>query len=222
MHLVVGFLVLVGVLASIGRSIAPDDAITRFEPVRTQAFAALHITDPFAADRHAELARVDGRFASHRALTLVHVIPGGLFLLLAPLQFMASFRRRHIRVHRWLGRALVAAGTTSVLGSLYFGIVVPYGGTAEAVGIALIAAWFLFSVIAGSLAIWRGGRVSHGRWMTRAFAAALGISVVRMVGIPLDIVLTQANVRPGPILAASMWVGLTLSVGITEWRLASV
>ena len=37
-------------------------------------------------------AVLDAGFARHMALTLIHILPGGLFFALAPLQFMPSIR----------------------------------------------------------------------------------------------------------------------------------
>lgn len=70
-------LVTIGVGAAIGRGVFTDDALTRAEPVRQWLMDALHRHDPFALQRPGELALVDGRFAAHPLLTLLHVLPGG-------------------------------------------------------------------------------------------------------------------------------------------------
>src|SRR6266508_3975713 len=54
---------------------------------------------------------LDAGFIQHRVLTLVHIAPGLLFMLLGPLQFMPKLRARRPRFHRWCGRIFVAAGT---------------------------------------------------------------------------------------------------------------
>ncbi len=99
--------------------------------------AALGRDDPMALQRPAEVARMDGTFATHHALTLLHVVPGGLFLLFAPLQFSSRLRSRHLALHRWSGRILLPLLVASVLPGLYFGIVMPFGGLGEAVAIVL-------------------------------------------------------------------------------------
>src|SRR5579864_36231 len=55
-------------------------------------------------------AALDAGFARHRALTLVHILPGALFLVLASLQFVPGIREKHLNVHRWMGRILVVLG----------------------------------------------------------------------------------------------------------------
>src|SRR5215472_8808812 len=52
-------------------------------------------------------AALDAGFARHMALTLMHILPGVLFLGLGTLQFMPSIRQKHLEFHRWSGRFLV-------------------------------------------------------------------------------------------------------------------
>lgn len=213
---VTALLVIVGVGAAIGRIVFADDAITRFEPVRQWYLDALHLEDPFAAERPAELALVDGKFAANRLLTLWHVLPGGIFLLFAPMQFSTWIRRRHIRLHRWSGRLLVPAVVASVLPGLCFGILMPYGGPSEAVVIAASGGLLVIAVCRGVLAIRRRQVARHREWMIRVFAAAIAISTVRVVGGPLDVVLTPAGLRPPAVFAISVWTALILTLGGAE------
>ncbi len=160
-------LVAIGVGAAIGRGVFPADFVTRAEPVRLWSMAALGRDDPLALQRPAELARMDGSFAAHPRLTLLHILPGGLFLLLAPLQFSSRIRARYIGLHRWSGRILLPGLLVNVLAGLYFGTVIPYGGPGEAVAIAIFGGVFLFSVSQGYLAIRRRQVARHREWMTR-------------------------------------------------------
>jgi hypothetical protein len=49
-------------------------------------------------------------FASHPALTFVHIIPGLFFMILGPLQFAGCIRRRWPRFHRWSGHVFLLFG----------------------------------------------------------------------------------------------------------------
>jgi hypothetical protein len=49
-------------------------------------------------------------FARHPILTMIHVVPGLLFMVLGPLQFSEFIRARHLQWHRWNGRFFIAAG----------------------------------------------------------------------------------------------------------------
>ena len=209
-------LVIIGVAAAIGRAVFTDDFITRVDPVRQRFMAALHRDDPFALQRSAELARMDGRFAAHPLLILLHVIPGGFFLLLAPLQFSTWIRTRHVRLHRWSGRVLLPAGLVSVFAALYFGLLIPYGGLGEAAAMALFGGLFVIAIGRAYLAIRRHQVARHREWMIRVFAIAIGISTVRVVGAVLDPALTPAGVRPPDIFVLSIWTGWVITLGVAE------
>src|SRR4051794_22117475 len=54
---------------------------------------------------------IDSGYALHKELTQLHVIPGALFMILGPLQFVRRIRTRYPTFHRWSGRVFVAAST---------------------------------------------------------------------------------------------------------------
>jgi len=217
----VGFLVVLGVVAAYGRSVHLNDWLSRMEPPRAEAFARLHVVDPFASDRPADVERLDRKFGDHPRLTLLHTVPGGLFLAFALLQFSTRLRARWISVHRWSGRLLIAAAFAATVPTYYFGVMRPYGGPWEAVAIVLFGIMFLGFLIVAYLAIRRGDVTRHREWMIRAFAVALGISTVRVVGLVFDFVFTPAGLRPPVIFVLSIWAGWFITVGAAElwlWR----
>src|SRR5437870_13707344 len=67
----------------------------------TRRIVALGITP---LDGSLEFAGLDAHFAAKARMTLLHNIPSLLFVLLIPLQFVTSLRRRYPRLHRWTGR----------------------------------------------------------------------------------------------------------------------
>ena len=75
---------------------------------------------------------------------MLHILPGGLLLILAPFQFSAQFRNRHIRFHRRSGRVLVGSAVASTLAGFYFGLRMPYGGAAEAAAVVVFGGSSLF------------------------------------------------------------------------------
>jgi uncharacterized membrane protein len=196
--------------------IYPDDMITRVEPVRDWYLAAFGQSDPFASTRAAELAFVDGRFADHPILTRVHVLFGALFMLFAPLQFSSRLRARNIGLHRWSGRILLPLGIVSVVVSLYFGILIPYGGLGEAIGIGLFGSLFIFSAVRAYVAVRRREIAQHREWMIRTFAIALAISTVRLLGGPFDLLLTPLGLRPSAVFVITIWTAWVLTVGAAE------
>lgn len=209
-------LVVIGVVSAIGRGVFLDDFGARLEPGRQATLDALGRRDPLAAGRPAETARFDRRFADHPAATLLHIVPGALFLLLAPFQFSARIRRRHIAVHRWSGRVLLVAATIGVLSGLFFGLLMPYGGWGEALAIALFGGLFLFALDRGYSAIRKRDLTHHREWMIRVFALAIAISTVRIVAALLDIALAPLGFPPARLFVVSLWTGWLLTLGVAE------
>jgi uncharacterized membrane protein len=209
-------LVIVGVAAAIGRSMYIADFAARVDPARSATFQALHVNDPFIAERPAQLARVDGKYAAHPSLILLHVLPGALFLLLAPFQFSKRIRSRHIRMHRWSGRFLLVLAIIWLVPGLYFGTRAPFGGPSEAVVIVLVGAYVITAMVQGYGAIRRGQRARHREWMIRLFAAAIGISTIRVVVGVVDVALTPAGYRPPELFVLSICVGWVATIGVAE------
>lgn len=212
----VALLVTIGVLASIGRGVFPGDFAARADPVRQHLFESFHREDPFSAKRPQEIEHFDARFAAAPLLTLIHVVPGGIFLILAPLQFSSRIRNRHIRFHRWSGRILIAAAFAVVLAGLYFGLFVPYGGLWETAAIVLFGGLFLVFLGRAFVAIRRRQVARHREWMIRAFSLAIGISTVRVVGSAFDVFLTPAGLHPNEIFALSLWTGWAITLAAAE------
>lgn len=209
-------LVVIGVVAAVGRGLHVADFAARVEPARTWLMEALHRADPFTSERATELVRVDGRFAAHRGLALLHVLPGGLFLLLAPLQFSSGIRTRHVGIHRWSGRILLLLGVTATVPAFYFGVLHPYAGRGEATAIAVFGALFL-GAMARAFAAIRARDVAHHReWMIRAFATAIAISTVRLVALVADVALTPAGFDLPELFVLSLWTGWIVTVGAAE------
>jgi uncharacterized membrane protein len=204
-------------LAAGFRAVFVGDAAARMEPLRAWLLAAVQVSDPLHADRAEKIAAFDRRFAMHSFATLLHVIPGGLFLLMLPLQFVAAIRRRHPSFHRWLGRGLVAAAVAAALPGMYFGLRLPYGGVGEAIAIASVGGWLLAALACAVVAIRRGDVTRHREWMIRAAAAALGVSTVRLVAAPLDFVFLPFGIGPENVLVLALWSGWAMTFASAEW-----
>jgi uncharacterized membrane protein len=216
MRTVVVALVLLGVLAGVMRAVWPDDLGARMEPARTATFRVLGMTDPHPAQRAADVREFDRRYAENRTMTLVHVVFGSIFLAAALLQFAGRVRTRWPRFHRWLGRVLVVAGLAITISALYFALLMPFAGIGETIPIVLFGSLFAFALARAWLAIRRGNVLEHRRWMIRAFAVAVGISVVRVVGIPADLAGTVYGLESRPVFAIALWVGFALAVTAGE------
>ena len=215
----VGFIALLigGVGPAIGRATHIDNFGTSVDGFRTAVFSALGVTDPKAAERPAEIDRVDGSFGAKPRTTLLHVLGGAFFFLFLPLQFSRRLRANHPAVHRWSGRVLLLIGVSAALSGLYFGVLRPYAGPAEAIVVALFGMFFLVAATRAWLAIRSGDSRTHREWMLRAVAVALGIATVRYIALPLDLALTLMGIGPRTGFVIAISFGWTLTLATTEW-----
>ena len=217
--IVTTILVLLGVTTALLRAVFISDLVARVEPARAPVLSALGIVDPRVSERPAQVQRMDGRLAEHRAITYTHVLLGAAYLLFGLMQFSGGIRRRFVAYHRWAGRALVVTGIAMALAGMYFGLLMPFSGLPEAYVIALIGTLYIFALVRGFVAIRQKDRDTHPRWMTRAFALGLGIVVVRLVSVPLELALTVMGIGVAMRFVVTLWVGWGLSILGAEWWL---
>ena len=213
----VTLLIIVGIGAAVMRASFLSDLAARLEPLRSSVLSVFGLAEPNIALRATEVARVDSRFAAYPLATLLHVLPGGVLLALVPLQFSRRLRSRYRDLHRWLGRLVLTVAWVSGLTGLFFGVLHPFAGTIERVTIGLIGTYFL---IASGIALARiraGRSAAHREWMIRAVAAAMGISTVRLVILPIDVALTPAGFGIQAVFLISIWVGWGLTLAAAEW-----
>jgi hypothetical protein len=210
-------LLLIGITAAALRAIYLTDLYGVAEPLHKAVLGAFGVSEPNAVSRADMIARADAKFAAHALATLLHVGLGTLMFVLLPLQFSKFIRARYRAFHRWSGRLLVVAAWIIGLGGLFFGVLHPIAGHFERFIIGLIGAWFLASISIAYVSIRRRQTAKHREWMLRAVGAAVGISMMRVVMIPLDLVLTSRAVRPEVVFLHSIWIGVGLTALGAEW-----
>lgn len=154
------------------------------------------------------------KFNQNPTLTLIHVVPAGLFMVLVPLQFSSRMRGRRIRWHRWSGRLITFISVPLCVSGLWFGLRMPFGGAVESSAIVLFGALFLYALARGFIAVQKGDIVRHRKWMIRAWAVALGVSMQRMAGVVL-LVLTRTG--PDTWFGPSIWIGFATTVALGEY-----
>jgi hypothetical protein len=111
-------------LAFIGIAVAARRAAVMFIPA--------HASNP-----HNPAAALDAHFTDHRALTLAHVLPAMLFMLLGPLQFIKSLRAKHPAFHRWSGRVFLTSAAVIGVTGLTMAVRPTIGGLDEKSAILL-------------------------------------------------------------------------------------
>jgi len=165
------------------------------------------------AGKYPPAAAMDTGFSRHMALTLVHIVPGVLFLVLALLQFVPGIRAKHLRVHRWLGRILVVSGLVIGISSLVMSYTMNIGGANETAATTLFGILFLFCLIKAYGHIRRKEVERHREWMIRAFAIGLGVATTRPI---VGLFFAFRKLTPHEFFGIAFWLGFTLTFFTAE------
>jgi uncharacterized membrane protein len=204
---VVVFLAFIGVAVAVRR-------MTNVVPVVVKGYRPPVVP---ANPRLAQLTALDDLFARHPVLTLIHIVPGLLFMALGPLQFNASIRARHLRWHRWNGRVFLVCGFVVGISALVMSFGMPaIGGVNQAAATTLFAIFFLFALCKAFWHIRRREIALHRQWMIRAFAVGLAVATIRpIVGIffatsPLT------GLTPHEFFGIAFWIGFVLHLIAAE------
>lgn len=157
-----------------------------------------------------QMAGLDEAFASHTPLTLAHIIPAMLFVLLVPLAVFSRFDRL-----RWPRRVLFPLGV--VVGLTAYGMAAyAVGGWTERSGIYLFDTLFLFS-LGRAFGYGRSGDVvRERRWFLRSVAILLGIGTARPVMAIFFATSGLTHLRPDEFFGIAMWAGFSINVVVFE------
>lgn len=134
------------------------------------------------------------RYARYPWLAYGHILPGILFLLIAPFQLWRSFRNRNLQRHRRLGRIALTAGLLGGLFAIVFGFFQSFGGLLQASAAVVFGIWFLGTLLLAFRAIRSRDIAAHRRWMIRASAIGLAVGTIRL------------------------WIGLFEALGLLSFR----
>jgi uncharacterized membrane protein len=162
---------------------------------------------------YAPAAALDTGFRQHMALTLVHILPGGLFLSLALLQFVPGIRRKHPHVHRWIGRVLVGCGLIVGISALIMSFTMNIGGPNETAATTLFAIVFLICLVKAYLHIRRKQVTRHREWMVRAYGAGLGVATTRPI---VGAFFAFRRLSPHEFFGIAFWLGFTITFMAAE------
>ena len=136
----------------------------------------------------------ESRYAAYPWLAYIHILPGAVYLSLAPFQLWRGFRNRNLKRHRRIGRIALVAGLTSGVFGVLFGFFQSFGGTLQASASVVFGTWFVTALLLAYRAVRRRDITTHRRWMIRAFAVGVAVGTIRI------------------------WIGLFEAFGILETR----
>lgn len=201
------FLALIGVAVAVRRMV-------HLVPI------VVHGYDPPAIPsnpRLAQLTALDDLFAHHPILTLVHIVPGMLFMILGPLQFSSAIRARHLRWHRLSGRVFVTCGLVIGISALVMSFGMPaIGGVNQAAATTLFGTFFLFALCKAFWHIQRREVALHREWMIRAFSVGIAVAAIRPIIGVFFATSPFTGLTPREFFGIAFWIGFVLHLIAAE------
>ena len=172
---------------------------------------------PSSDPRFAQLIALDDIFARYPVLTLIHILPALVFLILAPLQFSQAFRERHLRWHRLNGRILLVCGLVIGVSALVMSFGMPaIGGVNQAAATTFFALFYLIALGKAYRHIRRREIAQHREWMIRAFSIALAVATIRPIVAIFFATSRFSGLTPDEFFGTAFWIGFVLHLIAAE------
>ena len=163
-------------------------------------------------------AGLDEHFAREKALTLLHVIPGILFMVLGPLQFVRSLREKHPALHRWNGRIFLTASAVIGVTGLTMALRGTIGGWDEKSAILIFGSFFLFALGKALWHVLHREFAKHREWMIRGYAVGLAVATIRPIMASFFAIAVMHGQTPEPskFFGTAFWIGFTAQAMAAE------
>ncbi len=167
-----------------------------------------------------EITANNARFVASPFPVTVHIVSVTVYSLLGALQFVPSLRRGRPSWHRIAGRILVPAGIVVALSGLWMSVFYPRPpGDGESLVVVrlIVGSAMLASIVLAVNAIRRRDFTSHGAWMTRGYAIALGAGTQVFTMLPWVLIfgpIGAADELPRTVLMTAGWV---INLAVAEY-----
>ena len=149
-------------------------------------------------------------FASHATLTLAHILPALVFVLVSPF-----FVFRISNETTWPEHLLFPLG--GIVGiTAYAMSVYSVGGWPERSAVLLFNSLFLFSLFCAYRHMRRGELLLKRRWMIRAIAILLGIATTRPVMGVFFATSRLTHLEPNQFFGIAFWIGFSINTLVIE------
>ena len=200
-------------LAFIGAAVAVR-RIVYLGPILAHGYSSPAVVP---GSRGEQFVHLDEVFARHPILTMIHIVPGLLFMILGPFQFSQSIRARHLQWHRWNGRIFMTIGFIIGVSALLMSFTMQsIGGVNQAAATILFGFFFLFALSKAFWHIRRRQVTLHRQWMIRAFAIGLAVATIRpIVGI-FFATSRFSGLTPVQFFGTAFWIGFVLHLIAAE------
>ena len=154
---------------------------------------------------------LDAVFSAHTALTVAHIIPALMFVVLTPLIYLRGFEKK-LWVERLLFPLGLMIGITAFLMSS-----TPIGGWLEGSAVLFFNTLFLYCLLR-AWQLRRGERALYLRWLTRGIGILLGIATTRPVMGIFFATSALTKLTPSHFFGIAFWIGFSMNtVAIELW-----
>lgn len=160
-----------------------------------------------------QMVALDAVFASHKILTLAHILPALAFVALTPFLYARRFAGA-----RWVERLLFPLG--AIVGiTAYAMSTESIGGWLERSAVLLFNTLFLFSLFRA----WQMRREQNQKleWLTRAIGILLGIATTRPVMGIFFATSPMTHLAPSQFFGIAFWIGFSINTVAVEFWLSS-
>jgi hypothetical protein len=173
------------------------------------------VSEP-ASNAPPQLAAFDKVFASHAVLTLAHILPALLFVLLVPVIVFRALSRPS-----WIGRIFYPLG--AIVGfTAYAMTAFSIGGWTERSAVLLFDSLFLFSLTRAWNFHRRRDIALERHWQLRAIAILLGIATTRPVMGIFFATARLTHLVPQQFFGIAFWIGFSINLLAFELWIRSV
>jgi len=156
------------------------------------------------------------RFAAYITPLLFHAGGGIVALVLGPWGFWNGLRKKHLRLHRWMGRIYLLAVLTGGVAGLVMATTA-FGGLPTRIGFSLLDLLWLTTGVIAYLHIRRGRVQTHREWMIRNYALTFSAVTLR-IWLPLFLALGYGFPEAYMTVA---WLALVPNLLIAEIAISS-
>ena len=161
-------------------------------------------------------APLDDAFARYASLTMLHIAPGLVFIVLGPLQFVTTLRTRRPWVHRRIGRVVLASGVVTGVSALAMTTQMAIGGATERAATTLFGILFLIALVRAFVCIRRRQVALHREWMIRAFSLGLAVATIRPIVGAFFATRSVTHLTPAEFFGIAFWLGFTIHLIAAE------
>ena len=141
--------------------------------------------------------------------------------MLGALQFAPRFRRRHLQLHRRIGRILIPAGFVTAISGLWMSHFYPWpahDGIALYIMRLFVGGGMIIALLLATDAIRRRKFRQHGAWMIRAYALAMGAGTQVFSHIPIVVLQQELTLTNRAIAMGAGWL---INILVAEWVIAT-